>query len=146
MTPTDIGLRYKELNYPFKMVTNVIDKGKKYQWFAENLPAIPREFSGPDYLDLFPAVLLAPNEILFEGHNGDFTSWNSYGKWVYDLIRERGELPPSALEEVRQLTDPIPDRKDKVKALYRYMQQKTRYVNIALGIGGLQTDSCVCCS
>jgi hypothetical protein len=138
ITPADIGLRYKELNYPFKMVTNVVDKGKKYQWFAENLPSISREFSGPDYLDLFPAVLLAPNEISFEGHSGDFKSWNSYGKWVYDLIKERCELPPSVLEEVRQLTDPIPDRRDKVKALYRYMQQKTRYVNIALGIGGLQ--------
>ncbi len=138
LTPPEFGLRHKELNYSFKTEIREVDKKKQYRWVAENLTAIRRESSAPDYLDIFPALLLAPNEISFEKYTGDFSSWNSYGQWVYQLIENRDVLTPAAIEEIKSLTDPIPNKKDKVKALYQYMQRKTRYVNIALGIGGLQ--------
>jgi len=138
ITPLPLEIRYKTLNHPFKFVSEKTDGKNKYTWLAENLPAIVRESSGPEYLDIFPVILLAPNEISYGGYTGNFSSWESYGKFGYSMIKDRDQLPASALEEARRLTDQIADKKEKVKALYRYMQQRTRYVNIALGIGGYQ--------
>lgn len=137
-SPLTLSLRHKELNYAFCYSETVTDKIKKYQWKAENLRAIPWEPSGPEYLELFPVVLLGPNEMLFEGHAGDYSTWTNYGKWSYELIRDRDQLAPAVVEEVRRLVQPITDKREKVKVLYRYMQERTRYVSIALGIGGFQ--------
>ncbi len=137
-TPSLFGLRYKELNYSFKFNKSEMGEQLKYKWEASNLKAIPYERSAPNYLDIFPSVLLSPDEIGFEGSTGDFTSWQSYGNWVYSLIKDRQELPAATVDKMKQLTENIPDKKGKVKAVYNYMQNKTRYVNIALGIGGFQ--------
>ncbi|MEL7589610.1 MAG: transglutaminase domain-containing protein, partial [Prolixibacteraceae bacterium] len=137
-TPGQLGIRYKELNYPFKVTIGEADNIKRYQWDVKGLSAIVSEPSGPHYLDIFPAVLLSPNEIIYEGFAGDFSSWKSYGKWSYDLNAGRQELPPSTVEEVKRIVQPIADKKEKVRAIYQYMQRKTRYVNITLGIGGWQ--------
>ncbi len=138
ITPSSLPLRHKELNYPFIFGEETTDKRIKYRWEAANLRAIPRESSGPEYLDLFPVVLLGPNDMVFEGHKGDYSNWNSYGKWAWELIRDRDELPPAAAEEIRQLIQPYESQKEKVKALYQYMQKRTRYVSVQLGIGGFQ--------
>ncbi|WP_423126362.1 DUF3857 domain-containing protein [Gaoshiqia sp. Z1-71] len=137
-TPATLELRYKELNHPFIFEKKEQDNVIRYSWSASHLKAIAYEPSMSDYLDIFPVVVLSPAEISYEGTSGNFNSWKNYGDWVYGLINKRDELSTASLDEIKLLTDPISDQKEKVKTLYKYMQQKTRYVNISLGIGGFQ--------
>lgn len=137
-TPEAHKLRYKVLNYDFKFDSLVTGQGYEYTWSMAHMMAREYEPAHPYYLDYIPAVMLAPVDISYEGSRGDYRTWNSYGKWVYSLIEERDVLAEETVQKMKALTDTIPDPYDKVKAVYQYMQNRTRYVNILLGIGGFQ--------
>jgi len=137
-TSAEFNIKFKELNHDFIKDIAFSDGMNIYKWSTENLKAIEYEPNAPNYLDFMPAVLLSPNEIVYEGTNGDFSSWKSYGKWTSNLISGRDELPEETIGYIKDLTDTIDEKRDKAKAIYKYMQNRTRYVNISLGIGGFQ--------
>lgn len=137
-SPQELALKSKALNHEFSFGKTVADGVVTHTWKVANLKAIKYEANSLPYSELIPMVLLTPVDIAFEGTTGDFTSWNSYGKWVNQLITDRNHLTPATVTAIRALTDTIADDYNKVKAVYKYMQNRTRYVNIALGIGGFQ--------
>jgi len=47
-------------------------------------------------------------------------------------------LPDETKQKVKAITSGLKSKEEKVKALYEFMQNKTRYVGIQLGIGGYQ--------
>ena len=109
-----------------------------YHWKTGNLPAIRPEPLGPPFSKLVPLVYTAPDEFEVAGYAGRMDSWENYGKFITLLNSSRNDLPPAAVEKVKQLTKDLPDRRDKIKAVYDYLQSNTRYVGIQLGIGGWQ--------
>lgn len=137
-TPGELDIRYKALNHPFDFTADTSGAIYTYRWKAENLKAIESGPFLPHYLDYMPVVMLAPNEISYEGTTGSYRTWQEYGTWVYSLIRDRDQLSVETVTRMRQLTDNIDSEREKVKAIYKYMQGRTRYVNVALGIGGFQ--------
>jgi len=80
----------------------------------------------------------APTVFEFEGYAGTMDSWDAYGKWIAALNKGRDVLPEETIDKVKKLTANLATREEKVKALYEFMQNKTRYVSIQLGIGGYQ--------
>lgn len=137
-TPKELDIRYKALNHPFEFTADSSGEVYTYSWKADNLKSLESGPYLPHYLDYMPVVMLAPNEISFEGSTGSYRTWQEYGSWVYSLIRDRDHVPAETVTRMRQLTDTIADARSKVKAIYQYMQSRTRYVNVALGIGGFQ--------
>jgi len=137
-TSAHLALRYKALNHDFDFWTDTKSELFTYKWTTGSMKAIDSEPYLPHYLEYMPVVLLSPDDISYEGTTGSFDTWNDYGKWVYGLIENRDRLSVETEIKMQQLTDTIEDDRDKVKAVYEYMQSKTRYVNIALGIGGFQ--------
>jgi hypothetical protein len=138
VTHDDYDIKYKILNHNIEFNKQQSNGLNTYVWSVKNLKAIETEPQIPHYLDIFPTVLLSPNNIEYEGTVGDFSDWNSYGKWVYSLIEGRDDLSEKTVQMVKNITDSISSKREKIKAVYHYMQSKTRYVNIALGIGGFQ--------
>lgn len=137
-THTDLSIKYKMLNHDFKLDSLLDGDICTYHWKVLDLKAVQYEVQSPGPYDLLPCLLLSPDNISYEGTTGDFTSWESYGQWVYNLVDGRDDLPVETQTKLKQLTDTVPDEKGKIKAVYQYMQGKTRYVNVALGIGGFQ--------
>ncbi len=138
VAPANLPIRYKELYLDCK-VDESVDKGvKTYKWSLENLPVI-RE-SEPyrcGYSSYNPTLLVAPVEFEYEGYKGNMKSWESFGSWINQLNKGRDELPEATIGHLKQLTAGMSDY-EKTKKIYKYMQSKTRYVGIQLGIGGLQ--------
>ncbi|UEG54733.1 DUF3857 domain-containing protein [Mucilaginibacter daejeonensis] len=136
----DLNIRYKELNYPGKVVTGTNAAGMKtYTWEIRNQKALRAEPFSPDPETYRTAVKIVPERFGYEGYTGSFTNWNEMGKWVYDkLLSDRTALSPQTVAAMHSLTDTITDQKLKAKAIYEYMQRKTRYVSIQIGIGGFQ--------
>ena len=104
----------------------------------DNLIAQEREPYGPSFNELRPIIHCSPSKFEYEGYNGDMSSWNSYGQWVRDLNKGRSSLPQSTIDEIKKIASAFESREDKIHAVYQYVQDKTRYVSIQLGIGGLQ--------
>ncbi len=142
ITSGEFELIHKELNYDFTFQTEEGEKGsQKLIWQASNIKAISYETSTLDYLEIFPVVIITPTNISYDGYTGDFSTWENYGKWVYSLLEGRDILPESTISEINNLTQSLETEKEKVEVLYKYMQGKTRYVSVALGIGGFQPFS-----
>lgn len=136
----DFNIRYKELNYTGKVNATATAAGlKSYTWEANNLKALRSEPYSPDPEQYQTVVKIAPEQFSYEGYSGSFANWNDLGKWIYDkLLTGRTALSPETIAYMHNLTDSISDSKKKAKAIYEYMQRKTRYISVQIGIGGYQ--------
>lgn len=137
-TPEDYALRYKQYNYNRLPFIETVSKGKKYTWALKNYRAMSSEPFSPDWDELTPTILIAPTQFEIEGYKGIMDDWLHFGQFIGQLYNGKDVLPQTIREKVHQLTADIKDQKEKIKALYAFMQQNTRYISIQLGIGGWQ--------
>src|ERR1700733_8466327 len=136
----DFNVRYKALNIDSKVVTGINpDKDNTYSWQVNNVKAIKHEPLSPYYRNFMPLVQVVPQKFTYYGIDGSFTDWTSLGKWIYDkLVAARQQLPQETIDHVREITKDITDPKLKAKKIYEYMQHKTHYVSVQIGLGGYQ--------
>lgn len=84
------------------------------------------------------SISVAPTTFEFSGYAGSMETWDGFGQWIASLNKGRNVLPEATRAHILQLAERHETREEKVKALYHYLQNKTRYVSIQLGIGGYQ--------
>jgi transglutaminase-like putative cysteine protease len=136
----DFNIRYKEINIPAAVVITSGEGGSKiYTWTAGGIKAVRSEPYSPDPDMYRISVKIAPEKFSYGGMEGTYTNWNDLGKWVYDkLLKGRQELQPETVSLIKQLTADVKDPKDKARKIYEYMQKKTHYISVQIGIGGYQ--------
>lgn len=137
-TPADYALRYKQFNYNGAPQTGGNGKTKTYTWEVNNLMAVKSEIFAPAWQELTTAVVIAPTDFAIGQYRGRMDSWLNLGRFINTLNAGRDELPDNVKQTVHRLTDAVPDKKEKIRLLYQYLQQNTRYIGIQLGIGGWQ--------
>jgi transglutaminase-like putative cysteine protease len=135
----DFNIRYKETNLPTKAAISNMSGVNTYNWSVSNIKAIKDEPYSPNAFTYASNVKIAPEKFSYQGIDGTFTNWSELGKWFYDkLLINRDELLPQTKVYIKELTKDITDPKLKAKKIYEYMQQKTHYISIQVGIGGYQ--------
>ncbi|HEX2968318.1 MAG TPA: DUF3857 and transglutaminase domain-containing protein [Bacteroidales bacterium] len=135
----EIKFRYSEQFTKNKVDSVILPDKKIYTWQEENIPARSILRSWDLYSGASPVLEVAPSEFEYAGYKGSMQSWKSFGEWVYSINKGRDKLPDDEIAEIRKITSGYPDTKSKVKAVYEYMQSRTRYVLITIGAGGYQT-------
>lgn len=139
ITPKNYILRYKAFHFDSNpVILETSDNKKIYTWEVKNLPANTPEMLSPSWTRTAPEVMLAPSQFEIDGYKGDMSTWEDFGKFNYQLIKGRDELPADIKTKVHQLTDNLRDPKEKIAALYNFLQKNTRYISVQLGIGGWQ--------
>lgn len=106
----------------------------------KNIPAYKEENYSPDYRTVVSKVEFALDKACLKGVCGDFSNWNSFAGWYKGLLEPVSVITPEIQQEVNglNLTGTV---SEKVQKIYQYMQSKTRYVFVAIGIGGWQPMS-----
>ncbi len=139
ITPQDMDYRYKAYNHD-DMEPEVAMPSRRMvrNWKLENLQAIKHESHMPPFYRMVPYLLVGSNEFQYDRVPGNMSSWEEYGKWIASLNEGRQTLPEETRLKVHALTEGIDDPMEKTRIIYEYMQSRTRYVSIQLGIGGLQ--------
>lgn len=135
----DVHVRYKSFNYAGEPVINNDGKATTYTWQVSNLVPVNKETYMPDWFSIVPVVLTAPADFEFQQYSGNMSDWKGFGQFIYTLNEGRNVLPANIAQLVHAKTDHLTDKKDKIRVLYEYLQQSTRYISIQLGIGGWQT-------
>ncbi len=138
IAPADYTLRYKQSNYNAEPVITQKGDLKTYTWELKNIPAKKYEEDAPSFSELTPVVFFAPSKFEVQGYSGDMSTWEGYGKFMYQLLKGRDALPEDVKKKVHDLTDNLKDEKEKIFVLYDFLQKNTRYISIQLGIGGWQ--------
>lgn len=138
IAPKDYVVRYKSNNCSVKPVITEDGNKKIYTWEIKNLPPISLENNAPSLRELVPNIMFAPSDFEAEGYKGNMSTWQDYGKFIYQLVKGRDVLPDNVKLKVHQLTDGLKEEKQKIYVLYDFLQKNTRYISIQLGIGGWQ--------
>lgn len=137
--PQNMELNYMEFNLDGVNSNKDNNRGRlKVTWDFDNLHAIRREHLSPALRYIAPQVIFAPDRFVFDGYAGSNNSWKDFGKWVWTLNEARDNLPRERVGQLNEMVRDMECDREKVKAIYEFLQSRTRYVNIALGIGGMQ--------
>ena len=71
-----------------------------------------------------PYMLVSPGQFQIEGSSGDASTWESFGKWYYDLGANTRELPKEAKLEIDALVVGIQNQQEIVHILFDYLQKE----------------------
>ncbi|MGZ3750076.1 MAG: DUF3857 domain-containing protein, partial [Mucilaginibacter sp.] len=136
----DYNIRYKEINLPSTVVTNpALNGSKTYTWQVSNMKAIKYEPFSPKRINMTTQVIVAPEKFAYGDYSGSFKNWQQLGKWMHDnFLINREDVPDQTARYITELTQNITDPKLKAKKVYEYMQQKTHYISVQVGIGGFR--------
>ncbi|KAA5826316.1 DUF3857 domain-containing protein [Algibacter amylolyticus] len=134
--PTDLTIRSKEKNFlDFDLEKEELDGSISYN--VKNIEAIKPESYAPAFFNMAPKILVTSNQFNLEGVQSHVENWNDFGKWMYhDLIKTTHDLPASTITMIQELVKDEPDDIAKAKKIYKYVQDKVRYISVQVGIGG----------
>lgn len=138
-SPSGLGLlpRYKLKNGVEEPVKSMDGAYEVLTWKKENLRSIENEILSGTYISKVPSIILAPNDFVYGGIPGSMNSWDEFGEWFLQVNHGRDSLSNVTIQKLKDATAGMDDIQ-KIKHLYEYLQNKTRYVSIQLGFGGLQ--------
>lgn len=131
--------RHRVLNTKLKPAQTKNSNGTEtLTWEVTNVAGLKTEPAGPSFREISPRVMLVPSKFEFSGYAGDMSTWRGLNDWILQLNQGRDAIPEATKKKVESLTKDLQTTEEKAKVLYEYLQSKTRYVSIQLGIGGLQ--------
>ncbi|MCF8303748.1 MAG: DUF3857 and transglutaminase domain-containing protein [Bacteroidales bacterium] len=139
-SPVSLKPRYKVINLD-QQKPNVINNDGEItmHWHMDEIKAFDNEPFDLPLSARTPQILIAPNKFEMDNYAGNMKTWKDMGHWVALLNKGRDKLPPEEVSKIKQLTDTLTNRYQKIKAVYEYLQSRCRYVSIQFGIGGWQT-------
>lgn len=114
-----------------------IEEIAEHHFIANKINGIKYEAYTPELKTLVPRYKVALKSFNMIGVDGVNNNWTDFGKWMYDrLLTGTDDIPEERIAEVKQLTAGVDDKIERAKIIYKYMQDKTRYISIQVGIGG----------
>ena len=137
--PLNMKFRHIEFNLSNPVKVTEKEGNTIYTWEENNLKAIENEDMMPPSWYYLPMVRLAPVKFRVGDYEGTMENWSGLGNWDYRLNANRDKLPDETVAKISSLVKNTQNDREKVKKLYEFMQDHTRYVSVQLGIGGWQT-------
>lgn len=108
---------------------------------STNIEALQKEPYSPTLKNLVPKIYLSLEKFTLSGKEGNLENWDSFGKWMYDnLIKPSNNLPVQTKQQIIKMTEGK-SQEEKIKILYDFLQEKTRYILVAIGLGGWKPSS-----
>lgn len=128
-----LDIRLKKENFKDFNIESI----SEYHYIAKNLNGIPYEAYAPDLNKINPRLKGALSNFSMIGVEGQNNNWQDFGKWMHDrLLAGTDAIPQATKEEIIELTKDVDGDIEKAKIVYQYMQDRTRYISIQIGIGG----------
>lgn len=128
-----VELKVKTTNFePFG-----IEKLSDFHFKASHLQALKPEAYSPNFYVYAPRLKAALIDFDMEGVRGVNYDWKTFGQWYNDkLLFDTQVLPETVKAEIKSLTETASTELEKAKIVYEYVQKKTRYISVQVGIGG----------
>lgn len=134
---TELKLHIKEVNFERLKNIEKIETPSLVSYSAKNLTAKKREELSPGFNEVFPMVYFSLENFSLENVAGKATDWKEFGKWYYEsLLADTEEIPEETQLKIKQLVGNEKNPEEIARIIYKYVQEKTRYVSVQVGIGG----------
>ncbi len=133
----ELHLKTKEFNFSDKFPIDKKETATSVSYSAKNLIAKKYEDLAPSFDMIFPRVMFGLELFNLEGIYGNAKSWKEMGKWFYDeILSGTTDLSNETKVKIKELIGKETDHLKIAEIVYKYVQEKTRYVSIQEGIGG----------
>lgn len=134
----NLKMNSKELNLSEYGIKSQSTQNSVIHYEIKNQKAIEKEELTPYFASMFPNVEFSAVDFVIDGVKGNFTDWNGMGKWYQSLMTNSNDFTPAQKKLFQDLVKDAKNDKEKVSILYKHLQNKTRYIGVQLGIGGLK--------
>ncbi|MFV5702956.1 DUF3857 domain-containing protein [Flavobacterium sp. XS2P12] len=132
-----LGFKKMESNFSNFKINKTVDSPTQLSYTATNITAQKEEDYSPGFTTIFPKVMMGLENFHLENVDGNAKTWATFGKWYSDkILSGTTELSEETKLKMKALVGDEKDPIKKAKLIYNYVQQKSRYVNISIGIGG----------
>lgn len=81
-------------------------------------------------------------EHLAHAHVSTYKDWDSLAKWYWGLVKDQYVADDAVRAKIKELTKGLTDDRAKVRAIYGWVVQQTRYVALEFGIHGFKPYRC----
>jgi hypothetical protein len=136
--PDNLGFKKKEFNLSDSQIQKTIETSTKLSYTATNILSKKQEDYSPMSI-VFPKVMMGLEHFNLEGEDGSVKDWKEYGKWFSEkILIGTTDLSEETKTKIKTLVGKETDPISKAKIVYKYMQEKTRYVSVQVGIGGFK--------
>ncbi|MFL9831358.1 DUF3857 domain-containing protein [Flavobacterium sp. ST-87] len=134
--PDDLGFKSKEFNFSGFNIQKTVDTNTQLSYKAAAIFAQKKEpYCAAS--TIFPRLMMSLEKFHLEGEDGTAKSWKEFGKWYYDeILKGTTQLSPETVNKIKALVGDEKDPVSKARIVYDYVQKKSRYVSIQVGIGG----------
>jgi len=106
-----------------------------YTWKASYEQQNEDNILTPHFTEMYPWLRVIPVEFSFD-KPGSSSSWTEFGDWVCDINEGMDELPEAEKMKIDRVIVGDTDDLEKIRKLYRRLQDETRYVSISFETGG----------
>ncbi len=126
MTPTSRTFYFNEPRLPsLRHETREEGELRIDHFHAEDLAAITTEPNAPGMTEIAPYL-----------HVSTYQSWEDVGRWWWGLVHDQLYADESLRRTVRELIAGASDTRERVRRIYRWVIENTRYVGLEFGIHG----------
>ncbi|AWH74399.1 DUF3857 domain-containing protein [Dokdonia sp. Dokd-P16] len=104
---------------------------------AINKPSVSQETNGLPIHEVVPRVLFSLEKFHLAGVDGSAKNWKEFGTWMNNsLLDGMTTLEDDTVSEIQSLVSDAKTDEEKARIIYDYVQRKTRYISVQIGIGG----------
>ena len=133
--PKNYKMAYRS-NKTDTLIKTQVKNGTEYTWKAHYTKILGDETESfaPPLTPFVPYVVVVPLHFKYYG-NGSMKSWKAYGNWQDSVLQTLNKLPPNEQFKIDRLLKGVKGKINKIKVLYHYLQDETRYVNVVIKTG-----------
>lgn len=133
IVPRDYPVKWAATQEPSKSVDEKTGKDV-YLWEFNDIAAITEEPMMPPISELTPHVYSCPVDFEYLKTSGSQKDWAGLAAWNASLFPSY-DLPQALETKIKEETKDMTEL-EKVRYVYDYLRENTRYVSVQLGIGG----------
>ena len=134
--PKSIPWRKKETHFEgFNIDKTATNTELKY--IIKKQQAYDYEDNSISSRDILPVLKVALDKFYLKGVYGEATNWQEFGQWMHkSLLEGRDNINEATKIKILDLVKEAKSPLEKAKIVYQFMQNKTRYISVQVGIGG----------
>ena len=135
--PATLGFKKKEFNFANFNIIKTLDTSTQLSYTASNLPVQKFEDYSQAFSTFFPKVMMGLEQFHLESVDGKAKTWQEFGEWYSsEILAGTTALSEETKSKMKVLVGDEKDPIKKAKLIYDYVQKKSRYISIQVGIGG----------
>ena len=132
MTPKSRTFFFNEPRVPgLRRDTQERGDQRIFRFVADNVPAPEQEQMQPPWAEILGHVSVST-----------YKTWDDMDRWYWGLVKDQFVPDDEVRRIATELTKGLKDDRARVRAIYDYVVQKTRYVALEFGIHGFKPYRC----